>query len=109
MKPANHNLYCYRGETYEQNVYFSQNGVPMDLSGANAKAQIREHEHDNAVVAEFDIAIVPAEGKITLSLNDAITSTLEPKYYVYDLKITSNSIVTYWLRGKFIVDGRVTV
>lgn len=106
--PVEKDLYCYRGQTYEQNFRFKSNGTPIDLTGAIARAQVKPTENTKALIAEFDVTVTGDEGKITLALSNEITEGLRPGTYRYDLKVVGNERVKYWICGKFIVSGRVT-
>ena len=108
--PVRKDLTCYKGQTYSQDMYFKQNSQPVDLTGIIAKAQIRPSENSETLTAEFSCGIVPVEGKLTLSLAADVTAELAPGFYAWDLQMTdSNDLVQYWIKGKFIVSGRVTV
>ena len=108
-KPIKQDLYCYRGQTYSQNFYFSKDGYPLSLSGLTAKSQIRPTENSNTLIAEFTCSITEEEGKLNLSLPSDVTAGIRTGNYVWDLKITDDeNLVNYWMAGKFIVSGRVT-
>lgn len=109
MKPAEHNLYCYKGQTYSQNCYFKQNKQPIDLSGITATAQIRPAENDPDLTAAFDVTVEGSTGKVTLRLSDEVTAALCPGVYFWDLRMEdAQGEVGYYIKGKFIVSGRVT-
>ena len=107
--PARHDLHCYKGQTYKQNLYFKSKGVPVDLTGVTAKAQIRPEENSETLTAAFSVMVTGADGKISLGLTDEVTAALRDGVYFWDLKISGAQGVRYWIRGKFIVEGRVTV
>ena len=110
MKPKEHDLICYKGETFKQPIIFKSNGEPLPLTGMTAKSQVRKRDNDANLVAEFTCTITANEGRVDISLSSATTGALEPDHYVWDLKLTDgNDEVAYYIRGKFIVDGRVTV
>ena len=109
MKPAEHTLYCYKGQTYQQNFYFKQNKQPIDLTGITFRSQIRPEENSPTLTAEFAVAVIWEEGKVSLNLTDAQTAAIRDGVYFWDMKaVDGNDIVKYWVRGKFIVSGRVT-
>ena len=110
MKPAEHTLYCYKGQTYSQSGYFKENGRPIDLTGLTARSQIRPLENDEELIAAFDVSIVGSEGKFTLRLSDEVTAEICPGKYFWDLRMEDQQgEVAYYVRGKFIVNGRVTI
>lgn len=108
MMPKEHDLYCYCGETWSQNVSFKQSGEPMDLTGITAKAQIRPSENSPTLSAEMGCSVLGSEGKIILGLTAEQTAQLRPGSYRYDLQVTKNTEVQYYICGKFIVRGSVT-
>lgn len=109
MKPAEHTLYCYKGQTYQQNFYFKQNKQPIDLTGITARAQIRPAENDEKLIAAFDVSVVGSQGKVTLRLSDEVTAAICPGKYFWDLRMEdSEGEVAYYIAGAFIVNGRVT-
>ena len=110
MKPAEHTLYCYKGQTYSQSGYFKENGQPIDLTGLTARAQIRPLENDEELIADFDVSVVGSEGKVTLRLSDEVTAEICPGAYFWDLRMEDQQgEVAYYIKGKFIVSGRVTI
>lgn len=110
MEPVRKDLTCYKGQTYRQNLYFKQNGEVYPLTGITAKAEIRPRENSTNLIAEFSITVAEEEGRITLFLDAPTTASIAPGFYYYDLKAVNESEeVQYWIKGKFIVTGRVTV
>lgn len=108
--PKKLDLECYRGQSWSQNLYFTRNKSPINLSGITARAQIRPAENADALAAEMVCTVSAYEGKISLYLPASITADMLPKTYLYDLKCVDKSgSVTYYVYGKFVVKGRVTV
>lgn len=106
-KPIEINLTCYKGQTFTQNLYIKVNGDFLDLSEYTPKSQIRKAENSDELIAEFTCEGT-SDGKLTLSLTSAITETLNQGFYKYDVKMTKDEEVSYWIRGTFGVVGRVT-
>ena len=109
MIPAEHDLYCYRGQTYSQGFRLERNKQPIDLTGVAVKSHIRPAENSGTLIAEFTAVVSGPEGRITLNLTAEQTAALTPGVYEWDLQATDNATVKYWVRGKFVVEGRVTV
>ena len=108
-QPVKQDLTCYRGQTYTQNVYFKKDGIPLPMDSYTPKAQIRPSENSPSLTAEFDCFIDSELGMLSLCLSSETTSRIPPGKYVWDLKMVSgNNVVDYWLKGSFIVTGRVT-
>jgi len=79
-------------------------GNVFSLSGYEAAAQMRKN-YASSSATSFDVEIdIQVEGQINLSMNNSVTSALEPGRYLYDVEIYSSS-------GVFtrVVEGIVTV
>jgi hypothetical protein len=78
-------------------------GVAFNLTGYNTAAQMRKNYTSSSAIT-FNTSHNGANGAITLVLNSANTSVLEPGRYLYDVEITSGGgTVTR------VVEGVVTV
>ena len=107
--PIELDLKCYKGKTYTQNYYFTQNEQPFSFEGMTVEADIRPYENSKIITARFICTIFPEYGMLNLYLDHETTAAIEPGNYKWDMKTTdSNDYVVYWFRGKFIVNGRVT-
>lgn len=110
-KPVRRDLTLYKGQTYSQNIYFKykQTHDPIPLDGITAKAKIRPSNNSTILIAEFDCTVYASEGKVNLSLDTGTTALIPDGIYAWDLKMTDESgNVAYYVKGKVIVDGRVT-
>ena len=107
--PVKQDLACYKGQTYEQNFYFKHNSEPIDLTGCTAKAQVRPVPNSDTLTAEFVCTVDGTAGKVSLSLDSAVTAGFVPGSYAWDLQMTdTHDDVRYWIQGAFTVRGRVT-
>lgn len=78
-------------------------GNVFDLSNHTPAAQMRKN-YASSTATTFTCVDNAAGGQITLTLNSATTSALEPGRYLYDVEITSTAnTVTR------VVEGIVTV
>ena len=79
-------------------------GNVFSLSGYEAAAQMRKN-YASSSATSFDVEIdTQVEGQINLSMNNSVTSLLEPGRYLYDVEIDSPSgVITR------VVEGIVTV
>ena len=94
MPAAYQELFLEKGTSFSTSVTMdSPNGLPYDLTGAVAKAQIRKSYYSSNATAEFVTTIpVPAiQGVITLSLSAAVTANIAPGRYVYDVLLKDQS------------------
>lgn len=95
-----------RGDDFRAVVRLSSSGLPFDLTGYTAKAQIRPSTSGSAALtAEFDVTIDSPEtdGTITIELGHTATELLTGNGY-WDLQITDG---TGWVST--VVGGAVTL
>jgi hypothetical protein len=118
-KPDNgvqvYDLAIAQGSTYVRTFDFSvgEDGLPFDLTGYTAKAQIRRTALDSASQATFTsdpeagLYIDALAGLITLIITGPQTEKL---YHdgVWDMEITKDDVVTRVLEGRVFVDYQVT-
>lgn len=99
-KPAKKNLELYQGSTWEQLITVTTDAaglVPMNLTGFQARMQLREELGSPTVVLDLNpgngrIGVVDAPGgviQILVSAADtaALPLNFEPQTYVYDLEV----------------------
>lgn len=89
--PANFDLELYKGDYLPFRLILRDSaGVPIDLTGYTARAQIRDYI-DSTVVFEFALTITPTTGTIDVILNSPISSGLLPGSYIWDIQVTNPS------------------
>lgn len=98
------NLVIDQGANFSVTInYSNDSGVPNDLTGYTARAQMRKSYYSaNSTTFSSNITDA-ANGEITLSMTAANTSNVKPGRYVYDVTVGIGVDV---LR---IVEGIVTV
>ena len=104
------NIFIDQGADFSITVDVSDaNGNQLNLTGYTAAAQMRKTYESSSVSATFTTAIAAADGQVTLSLTDTVTTALSPGRYVYDLVVTDgSSISTRVVEGQAIVTPGVT-
>lgn len=112
MRRDRFNITLYKGESFALVVELDdQAGTAIDLTGATITSQCKV-KSTNTTLFSFNASInAPAtDGKFTLSLPAATTSSLTPqKGLVYDVKIAwSSGEVKYWLGGDVDLIDTVT-
>jgi len=114
MIPGKYNITCPQGSTLDQQLTYSINDVDVDLTGYSARMQVRE-KHTSATTklsltnTNGGLVLGGVAGTIRIVVSAAQSADLVPKEYVYDLEIVSSgSIVTRLIEGKFIVTPEVT-
>lgn len=105
------NLKTIRGNTFEQMPFeLLQNNVPIDLTGAEIKMQLRK-ECNGVVYLELDqdngITITDAvNGRFQI---DEQIINIAAGNYKYDIRITfGDGTVKTWIKGDFLVICNIT-
>ena len=104
------NIFIDQGADFSITVDVSDaNGNQLNLTGYTAAAQMRKTYESSSISATFTTSIAAADGQVTLSLTDTVTTALSPGRYVYDLVVTDgSSISTRVVEGQAIVTPGVT-
>lgn len=114
MVPGKYNIVCPQGSTLDQQLTYSINDVDVNLTGYSARMQVREkHTSTTAVLnltnSNGGIVLGGVDGTINIVVTAGQSSELTAKEYVYDLElVSSGSVVTRLIEGKFIVTPEVT-
>lgn len=105
------NLTIDRGADFTLQLAITEDDgiTAVDCTGYTFAADIRP-DFDSDVLTSFNITEVNlANGNISVSLTDEQTAALTYDRCVYDVKMTDASgVVTYLMRGRLIIQGRVT-
>ena len=111
MIPGNYNIEAYRNDTLIKTFTITENSVPVDLSTAVVKIQVRE-KPDAPVLFEFTEGnglTVGGVGNNVISMSKVVDLSMCGRYY-YDLQATFTSgIVSTYLLGTFIVKKDITI
>jgi hypothetical protein len=103
------NILIDQGTDFTTSVNLTDNiGSQLDLTGMTAASQIRK-THSSSNSTSFTTALANNTGTLTLSLNNAVTSSMSAGRYVYDVELTdSTSIKSRILEGIVTVTPEVT-
>jgi len=85
-------------------------GAVVDLTGYTGRGQIRKH-YTSTTATNFTVSFgTPrSDGKVTLSLSNAVTTDMEAGRYVYDAEIiTAANVVSRLVEGIATVTPEVT-
>lgn len=89
-------------------VYKNPDGTVKPLTGYTARMQGRPAYDSDETVFDLEdgdgLTITASEGKVAVALGNALTATITPGVYVYDLEITSPAGAK-----KKLVFGKMTV
>ena len=115
MIPGKLNLVCPQGSTFSRTLTYKLDENPVNLTGYNARLQIREFIYSQDFVLGVDsssgstnIYTGGSAGTIGVYIQPEITKEFTPGDYVYDLEIYISENVYRLVQGKFIVTGEVT-
>jgi Tfp pilus assembly protein FimT len=110
---AKYNLVCDQATTFNFRFTVATDGTPWNLAGYTATMTVRPFLGSStttllATTANGRIVFNNDAGRVTVTFSSANTN-IAPNRYVYDLVLTSGSVNTRLLEGKFIVTPGVTV
>ena len=110
MAAGKYNFTLEQGATFSREITVQDSGSAMNLTGYTPRMQMRS-THDSSTIALTFTATVSnaAQGKISLTATDTLTSAVEEGIYVYDLEIESGGgTVTRLMEGNVTVTPEVT-
>jgi hypothetical protein len=105
------NIYIDQGTDFSTTITINDsNGSPLDLTSYTASAQLRK-TYTSSIHVDFTSTFDSdrTTGKITISMNNTLTSSLVSGIYVYDLVISDSlSEITRVLEGSVTISPSVT-
>tara|TARA_R110000822_G_scaffold100995_3_gene227015 strand:+ start:18989 stop:19327 length:339 start_codon:yes stop_codon:yes gene_type:complete len=111
MTAARYDLVIDQGSDFALEFTVSESGTVKDLTGYSARAQIRPTKASSTLSATFTCTVpVGTDGKILMSLSNAITNAVSAGTYQYDLEIftSSDAVVQKLLQGSVTLNQGVT-
>lgn len=111
MAAGKYNLIIDQGSDFGIQLTLSENEAPVDLTGFDARAQMRQNKSDATVSGTFTCVVTDAiNGVINMAMLSAATSILIPGKHYYDLEIyTAGDVaVNRLLSGNVNVTAEVT-
>lgn len=104
MPAANLNIECYKGDDISKVLKFraSDRTTPIDLTGYTFAATAVDE--DGTTAATFSVTCAtPANGNVSVSLNDATTTSLGAGSWRWSLVQTVSNVTTTVLVGTLTV------
>ena len=104
------NLSIEQGVNFEITITVrNKDNTPLNLLSYTAESKIRKH-FTSTTSYPFTVTFVDRiNGRISLSMDDTVTSTLKEGRYVYDIVLTSpNSFKTRVIQGTVLVSPGVS-
>jgi hypothetical protein len=115
MIPGKLNLVCPQGSTFSRTLTYKLEETPVNLTGYNARLQIREFNYSQGFVLGLDSSTASANiytggsaGTINVYIQPELTKDFVPGNYVYDLEIYTSENVYRLVQGNFTVTAEVT-
>lgn len=115
MTPGKLNLVCPQGSTFSRTLTYKIGEEPVNLTGYNARLQVREFHYSNDFILGLDSISSSANiytggsaGTINIYVDPDTTECFVPGNYVYDLEIYTSSNVYRLVEGTFKVTAEVT-
>lgn len=107
--PSNTDLVIYKGDYVRLLVTVKDSsGVPLNLTGCIAKAQLKADYSDRDPKA-ITCTLTGQPGQVLLFLSSSVTSQLLPGNYIYDFQITfTDNETRTFLTGDVTVYNEVT-
>jgi hypothetical protein len=114
MIPGKYNIVCPQGSTLNQELVYSIDDLPVNLTGYTARMHVREKVLSTTTLVQLTtenggITLGGSAGTILLYASATTTASWRPREYVYDIELVSPSNFVYRImEGKFIVPPEVT-
>jgi hypothetical protein len=108
---AKYNIVINQGADFSLGLALSEGGTPTDLTDFLVRAQIRPKTYSETVTGTFVGTITnAAQGTLSLTMPNSITSDIPKGTYAYDLQIYTfeDGIVNTLLYGSVTVNPGVT-
>lgn len=109
LRPAEFPIKCYKNDTLSLVFEVKLNGDPVDLSSSSVRMQVRSSPTNSTVVFSFtegDGITVGGTNNNIITLGKIVN--IAAGTYVYDMEITTGSVVKTYIKGDFIVSNDVS-
>jgi len=103
------NLVIDQGADYTTTINLSNDdGSAFDLTGYTAQSKIKKH-YTSSNATSLSVTLDGNTGIVTLTMNNATTSTMTAGRYVYDLELTdADGLISRIVEGTVTVTPQVT-
>jgi|TARA_Y100001938_G_C8095962_1_gene438143 hypothetical protein len=109
MAAGKYNITIDQGSDFSIQLTVKESGSAKNLTGYNARAQLRPTQTSSTLSATFTTTITNASGGVmTMSLPYGTTANLDGGKYYYDLEIYTGSAVQRLIQGQATVRTNVT-
>jgi hypothetical protein len=111
MAAGNFNLSIDQGSNFSIGLTISEDTIPKNLTGYEARAQMRTKKSSDTITASFVCTITDAvNGVLVMSMANSVTELIDEGKYYYDLELftAADAQVSRLLQGSVNVDAEVT-
>lgn len=111
MSAAKYNLFIDQGSDFAIQFTLSEDSATKDLTGYDARAQLRLKKLDTTAAATFTCTVPQdSSGIIHMEMNNSTTKDIAAGLYFYDLELytPNDGNVTRILEGQVTVTQEVT-
>ena len=109
MSAGKYNIFIEQGSDFSLQLTVQESGSAKNLTGYSVRGQLRSSIDAASASASFTGVVINESGGIlTASLSFAVTETLNPGVYNYDIEIYTSGSVQKLLKGLATVTGEVT-
>lgn len=109
LVPGKYDLDLVAGDSFSQGFVIETDGTPVDMTGWEWAAQIRDGYYpDGELVATAAVSVDLGTSTVTLSLTPAQTQIPPFRSLVWDMQATVGGDVQTWLAGRVNVKQEVT-
>ncbi len=112
MAAGRYNLVIEQGATFTKRLTIQKNAAPWNLTGYEARAQIRRSASDDTKITDIGVTITdPPNGTVDLLLTSVQTAALAPQRANWDLELDDKETipgVTRLLEGDVEIRAEVT-
>lgn len=112
IKAGKYNITAYQGATYDLNLTWTVNNVPVNLTNYTVAMQVRAAANASTAILSLTndsgITLGGTAGTINVNIPANTMGAASPGQYVYDLELNSGSAVTRLIQGTFQIQAEVT-
>ena len=114
VTPGQVNFLCPQGSTFDKQITYKIDDVPVNLNGYSARLQVRQNHYSTDTILNLSsltngITLGGSAGTIDILVSASATAAISAGNFLYDLELeSSGGIVGRIIEGSFIVTPEVT-
>ena len=112
INPGKYNITAYQGATYNFDMVWSTDNVPVNLTPYTAAMQVRENANAATPILSLTsgsgITLGGTAGSIAVNIPASTMGSAIAGNYVYDLELTNGTEVIRLIQGSFAIQAEIT-